>query len=58
MVVSALEDFNVEGFVHTACIQLLPPGPRYFPRDMRTDQPIEVMVAEFIREKVLLQYAR
>ncbi len=53
VVVSAFEDFNVEGFVQTAA-SLLPPGPRYFPRDMRTDQPLEVMVAEFIREKVLL----
>jgi GTP-binding protein Era len=52
VVVSALEDFNVEGFVQTAAA-LLPLGPRYFPRDMATDQPLEVMVAEFIREKVL-----
>jgi GTP-binding protein Era len=33
---------------------LLPDGPRYFPRDMTSDQPLEVMLAEFIREKVLL----
>ncbi len=33
---------------------LLPEGPRYFPRDMTTDQPLSVMIAEFIREKVLL----
>lgn len=33
--------------------QLLPQGPRYFPRDMRTDQPLEVMIAEYVREKVL-----
>lgn len=52
VVVSALEGFNVEGFV-AHMIPLLPEGPRYFPRDMATDQPLEVMVAEFIREKVL-----
>lgn len=50
--VSALEDFNVAGFVATVT-RLLPEGPRYFPRDMSTDQPLEVMIAEFIREKVL-----
>ncbi len=52
VVVSAKEDFNVVGFVDTV-VAFLPDGPRYFPRDMSTDQPLEVMVAEFIREKVL-----
>jgi len=52
VVVSALEDFNIEGFVQTV-VRLLPTGPRYFPRDMPTDQPLEVMIAEFIREKAL-----
>ena len=33
--------------------RLLPDGPRYFPRDMPTDQPLEVMLAELVREKVL-----
>jgi len=50
--VSATEGFNVVGFVE-ALIAMLPQGPRYFPRDMPTDQPIEVMIAEFIREKAL-----
>lgn len=31
----------------------LPPGPRYFPDDMVTDQPERVLVAEMIREKAL-----
>ncbi|MBI5231833.1 MAG: GTPase Era [Coriobacteriales bacterium] len=52
VVVSATECFNVDGFVSEA-IELLPIGPRYFPRDMATDQPLEVMIAEFVREKVL-----
>lgn len=52
VVVSALEGFNIDGFIATVT-RLLPPGPRYFPRDMATDQPLEVMIAEFIREKVL-----
>lgn len=37
-----------------ALVALLPRGPRYFPRDMRTDQPLEVLLAELIREKALL----
>ena len=52
VVVSAVEGFNVDGFVATVT-GLLPQGPRYFPRDMATDQPLEVMIAEFIREKIL-----
>ena len=52
VVVSAIEGFNVGGFVETV-IRHLPMGPRWFPRDMPTDQPLEVMVAEFIREKLL-----
>lgn len=34
----------------------LPEGPLWFPADMDTDQPEEVMVAEFIREKILRSY--
>jgi GTP-binding protein Era len=32
----------------------LPQGPRYFPEDQVTDQPVRFMVAEAIREQVLL----
>ena len=52
VVVSALDGFNVDGFVETVS-RYLPSGPRWFPRDMPTDQPLEVMIAEFVREKVL-----
>lgn len=52
-VISAKQGFNVEGFVE-AVVRRLPEGPRYFPRDMDTDQPLQVMIAEFIREKVLI----
>lgn len=52
LVVSAVDGFNVGALVE-AIIALMPEGPRYFPRDMTTDQPIEVMIAEFIREKAL-----
>jgi GTP-binding protein Era len=52
IVLSAREGFNLEGFTG-AVVSYLPEGPRWFPRDMPTDQPFEVMIAEFIREKVL-----
>ena len=52
VVLSAQEGFNLEAFVE-AVVPLLPPGPRFFPRDMTTDQPLEVMLAELVREKVL-----
>lgn len=52
VVLSAKESFNLDGFV-AAVKRLLPEGPRYFPRDMVTDQPLEVMLAELVREKVL-----
>jgi GTP-binding protein Era len=37
-----------------AAVSFLPEGPCWFPRDTSTDQPLEVIVAEFIREKVLV----
>lgn len=52
VVLSALDGFNVQGF-YEAVVRLLPMGPRWFPRDMPTDQPLEVMIAEFVREKIL-----
>lgn len=52
VVLSAKEGFNVGGFYETV-VRLLPEGPRWFPRDMPTDQPLEVMIAEFVREKIL-----
>jgi len=52
VVLSAVEGFNLEGF-YEAVVKYLPEGPRWFPRDMPSDQSVEVMVAEFIREKIL-----
>jgi len=49
---SAVDGFNVDGFVDTV-VGYLPDGPRWFPRDMPSDQSVEVMIAEFIREKIL-----
>jgi len=36
-------------------IRFLPEGPRYFPDDQVTDQPVRFMVAEIIREQVLVE---
>ena len=54
-VVSALDGQGVDAFVNV-CASLLPEGPQWFPADMETDQPIEVVVAEFIREKILRSF--
>lgn len=52
VVLSAVAEFNLGGF-YEAVLRFLPLGPRWFPRDMPSDQPVEVMIAEFIREKIL-----
>lgn len=52
VVCSALKGFNVDGFIASVG-RLLPEGPRWFPEGMGTDQPTEVIVAEFVREKIL-----
>jgi len=36
-------------------IRFLPKGPRYFPEDQHTDQPVRFMVAEIVREQILLE---
>jgi GTP-binding protein Era len=36
-------------------VTVLPEGERYFPKDQFTDQPERFMVAELIREKILLE---
>jgi GTP-binding protein Era len=36
-------------------INILPEGPHYFPEDQVTDQPTRFMVAEIIREQVLVE---
>ncbi|MCL2024997.1 MAG: GTPase Era [Coriobacteriia bacterium] len=53
LALSACTGAGLEAFTQTL-IDLLPDGPQWFPPDMTTDQSLEVMIAEFIREKVLL----
>lgn len=50
---SAVEGLNVEPLME-AVVGLLPPGPRYFPEGAVTDYPESLILAEYIREKVLL----
>ena len=53
LVVSATEGFNVDTFVSMVAAHL-PEGPQWFPEDMDVDATAEDLVAEFVREKVLL----
>lgn len=50
--VSSQTGAGVQAFVDEVA-SYLPDGPAWFPTDMETDQPLEVVVAEFIREKIL-----
>ncbi|MBR3689518.1 MAG: GTPase Era [Eggerthellaceae bacterium] len=46
---------NVDAFIEEV-VYFLPEGPAWFPADMETDQPMEVVIAEFIREKILRSF--
>lgn len=54
IVVSATEGFNIDAFEQVVS-GYLPEGPRWFPEDMTSDESDEMLVSEFIREKVLLR---
>lgn len=51
--VSALKHEGLNGLLDLVA-KALPEGPRYFPKDQVTDQPERFLVAELIREQVLL----
>lgn len=53
LVISATEGFNVDAFIEMVSAHL-PEGPQWFPEDMDIDATPEELVAEFVREKVLL----
>jgi len=53
IVLSAQEGFNVDTFIHMVS-EHLPEGPKWFPDDMDIDATPEELVAEFVREKVLM----
>src|SRR5215467_10902529 len=52
--ISALRKKGLDDLLHCV-VKTLPIGPRYFPEDQVTDQPLRFMAAELIREQVLLQ---
>jgi GTP-binding protein Era len=52
--VSALKRDGLELLVRKI-VDVLPTGERYFPKDQYTDQPIRFMVAELIRESILIE---
>jgi len=50
--ISAKDGTNLDSLLDEAK-KYLPDGPQYYPEDMVTDQPERLIVAEFVREKVL-----
>jgi GTPase len=50
--ISGTSGLNVEPLME-AVIELLPPGPRYFPEGTVTDYPESFILAEYVREKAL-----
>ncbi|MBU1671724.1 MAG: GTPase Era [Actinobacteria bacterium] len=52
LAVSSKQGHNVPA-LEEALGRFMPPGPRYFPEDMVSDQPERTLVAELIREKAL-----
>lgn len=52
--ISALNKDNTDAIL-TSLEKYLPEGPQYFPEDMITDQPERLLVAEIVREKLLLE---
>ena len=50
--ISATQGLNVDPLME-AVVELLPPGPRYFPEGTLTDYPESLILAEYVREKAL-----
>lgn len=57
LVISAKEGFNVDLFLRLI-LDHLPEGPRWFPDDMGSDASDEDIVADLVREKLLLRLRR
>ena len=51
--ISALKKKGLEELL-ALVVKALPTGPRYFPEEQITDQPVRFMAAELIREQVLM----
>ena len=54
---SATNFFNVDKLLNRI-IELLPPGPPYFPKDQITDKTERFFASEMIREKILMKYRK
>lgn len=54
IVLSATEWFNVDSFIDLVA-SYLPEGPKWFPDTMSTDASDDTIVAEFVREKLLMR---
>jgi len=54
ILISAVKHNGLDELVD-ALLKRLPEGPRYFEKDQVTDQPERVLVAEMIRERVLIE---
>jgi len=52
--VSALKRDGLDALLRKI-VEVLPKGERYFPKDQYTDQPVRFMVAELIRESILIE---
>ena len=52
--VSALKRDGLDVLVRKI-VEVLPTGERYYPKDQYTDQPMRFMVAELIRESILIE---
>jgi len=52
--ISALKKKGLDELLECV-VKALPHGPRYFPEDQITDQPVRFMASELIREHVLMQ---
>ena len=50
--ISATNGLNVEPLMESV-VELLPPGPRFFPEGTVTDYPESLILAEYVREKAL-----
>jgi len=55
--ISAEKELGKEELL-TAVVDALPEGPKYFPEDQITDQPERFIVAELIREQILINTAQ
>jgi GTP-binding protein Era len=55
--ISAAKELGKEELL-TAVVNALPEGPKYFPEDQITDQPERFIVAELIREQILINTAQ